>query len=273
MNRKSMITSIVEMVILFMVLTSLNIWYIYLHADDISYRVVVTLECVVRYFNTTVVIQFINMVRILKKRYTYVNNYLSNCISNSVEVNSKTKDNIVGEYSGNVTEGNTVNILYVSSRNVRRASVVKIYCLRGVFSELNYIVFLINGYYGVTVFALTTWTLVTAIVLVLASVEDNFLTYASAGYFIYSFILLLKMTVSCHGAASESDVSKLLVQKLLLDDNLETKCVTELKMFSDLLNTTKVEYSGCGFFVLNLPFLCSAFSMIFSYIIIMIQLK
>jgi hypothetical protein len=234
--------------------------------------IIVSLESVVRYFNTTVVIQFINMVRILKKRYTYVNKYLSNCISNSVEVNSKTKDNTVGEYSGSVTEGNTVNI-YVSSRNVRRASVVKIYSLRGVFSELNYIVCLMNEHYGVTVLALTTWTLVTAVVLVLASVEDNFLTYASAAYFIYSFILLLKMTVSCHGAASESDVSKLLVQKLLLDANLETKCVTELKMFSDLLNTTKVEYSGCGFFVLNLPFLCSAFSMIFSYIIIMIQLK
>jgi hypothetical protein len=268
-NRKSMFTSIAEILIIFAVLTTLNIYYVYLYADDICYRGIVPLECVARYLSTMVVIQFTNLVRIVQQRYIYINNYLSSCISNSFRISSLSDDNGSG---GSVLVGN-IATMYILSRYAKRNGAQKFHSLRIILSELNYIVLLINGYYGVSVLALTTWILVTAIVLVLASVEDSFASYVSAGYFIYTFFLLFKMAASCHGAASESDVSKLLVQKLLLDPKLETKCIEELKKFSALLNTTKVEYSACGFFVLGFPFLCSVFGSIFSYIIIMIQLN
>jgi hypothetical protein len=264
-----MLTSIAEIVIIFAVLTTFSIYYVYLYADDICYSGIVPPECIARYLNTMVVIQFTNLVRIVQQRYKYINKYLSSCISNSFRVSSSSDGNGSG---GSVIVGN-IATMYILSRYATRNGAQKFHSLRIILSELNYIVLLINGYYGVSVLAVTTWTVVTAVALVLASLEDSFELYVSAGYFICNFFLLFKMAASCHGAASESDVSKLLAQKLLLDPKLETKCIEELKMFSALLNTTKVEYSACGFFVLGFPFLCSVFSSIFSYIIIMIQLN
>jgi hypothetical protein len=97
--------------------------------------------------------------------------------------------------------------------------------------------------------------------------------YAGAGWLLFSFALLIRISSTCHAAANENDTSKFLVQMLLLEDDLSPKDITELKFLSFQLNNTPVQYSACGFFVLNLPFLCSVTGVIISYIMIIVQLK
>jgi hypothetical protein len=142
------------------------------------------------------------------------------------------------------------------------------------FSELNHIIRLINEDNGISVLAVTIWLLVSIVLVVfftLLDAEDS--TYRGIGYLVNSLCLLTKLASSCHTAGSETDVSKFLVQKLLLDDTLQPKDAEELKMFALQLNSTTTEYSAYGFFVLDLPFLCSVIGVIISYIVIIVQIK
>jgi hypothetical protein len=140
-------------------------------------------------------------------------------------------------------------------------------------SELNNVVSLINEIYGILVLLFTFWLLVSIIfVLFFTLFELEAGQYGSIGYIIVSFISLIRITSTCHTAASENDTSKLLVQKLLLQDGLKSHDITELNFLSFQLDN-KPQYSACGLFDLNLSFLCSVTGVIISYIILVVQLK
>jgi hypothetical protein len=141
-------------------------------------------------------------------------------------------------------------------------------------SELNNVVSLINDTYGLLVLLCTFWLLINIIFLIFfTSFELEVAQYGSIGYLIVSFILLIRITSTCHTAASEKDTSKLLVQMLLLEDDLKPRDITELKLLSFQLNNTPVQYSACGLFELNLSFLWNVTGLLISYIIIVVQLK
>jgi hypothetical protein len=63
------------------------------------------------------------------------------------------------------------------------------------------------------------------------------------------------------------------VQKLLLLGNCRNECVKELKMFSVQLQEMTIEYTACGFFLLNLSLFTGVVSVIASYIIVMVQIS
>jgi hypothetical protein len=104
----------------------------------------------------------------------------------------------------------------------------------------------------------------------LQDAEDG---YAGIGFLVFYLCLLTKLAFSCHTAESEIDVSKFMVQKLLLDNSLQPGDSEELKVLALQLNSTTTEYSAYGFFVLNLQFLCSVIGVIISYIVIVVQIK
>jgi hypothetical protein len=105
----------------------------------------------------------------------------------------------------------------------------------------------------------------------LFELEDG--QYGSLVYLIFYFILLIRISSTCHTVVSENATSNLLVQKLLLEDDLKLQDITELKFLSFQLNNTPVQYSACGLFALNLSFLCSVTGVIISYMIVVVQLK
>jgi hypothetical protein len=145
---------------------------------------------------------------------------------------------------------------------------------RIIFSELNHIIRLINEDYGISVLAATIWILVSVVLVVFFTLLDTeYGAYTGICYLVSSSCLLTKLASSCHTAGSENDVSKFLVQKLLLDNTLQPKDIEELKMLALQLNSTTTEYSAYGFFVLNLQFLCSVIGVIISYIVIIVQIK
>jgi hypothetical protein len=164
--------------------------------------------------------------------------------------------------------------LRVSPTYFKGFSESKFRSLRNILSELNHVVSLINETYGIPVLAFTCWLLVSIIIVLfftLFEAEDG--QYGSIGYLIVSFILLIRISSNCHTTESENDTSKLLVQKLLLEDDLKPQDMTELKFLSFQLNNTPVQYSACGLFELNLSFLYSVTGVIISYVILVVQLK
>jgi len=92
-------------------------------------------------------------------------------------------------------------------------------------------------------------------------------------YGVMFMVLFLKLTFFCHTATNEARSSRILVQKLLLEGNCRNECVKELKMFSLQLQAMTNQYTACGFFSLNLSLFTSVFSVILSYIVILVQIK
>jgi hypothetical protein len=170
-------------------------------------------------------------------------------------------------------DGNGIN-LCVSSRNSRSNNATHFRSLRISFCELNHVIRLVNEDSGISVLAATIWILVSIIIGVFFTLlEAESGTYSNIGYLVPFLCLLTKLASSCHTAATESDVSKFMVQKLLLYNTLQPKDSEELKMLALQLNSTTIEYSAYGFFTLNLPFLCSVVGIIISYIVIIVQIK
>jgi hypothetical protein len=131
-----------------------------------------------------------------------------------------------------------------------------------------------NEDYGICVLTATIWILVSVVLAVFFLLLDSECNaYTGIGYLISSLYFLIKLASTCHTAGSENDVSKFLVQKLLLDNTLQPKDTEELKMLALQLNSITTEYSAYGFFTLNLSFLCSVIGVIISYIMIIVQIK
>jgi hypothetical protein len=87
------------------------------------------------------------------------------------------------------------------------------------------------------------------------------------------FLMFVKMVTVCQFSENERETSRILVQKLLLEEYLGDKSCKELIMLSAQLRDMKIKYTACGFFTLNLPYLCSVTGLIVSYLIIMVQLN
>jgi hypothetical protein len=273
-NSKSMLAAVAEIVIVFVVSFLLNFFYIYSNREDICFTTcLTTMECVTMYINMMMVLLYCKLVRMTNDRYKHVNKRLSSCISHACTNNSVEYDNIFHARSTFVRQENILT-LRVSPIYFKSFNGSQFRSLRNILSEINCVISLINETYGISVLAFTCWLLVSVIIVlfsILYELEDH--QYGSIGSMIVFFILLIRISSTCHTVESENDTSKLLVQKLLLEDDLKPQDITELKFLSFQLNSTTVQYSAYGLFVLNLSFLCSITGVIISYMIIVVQLK
>jgi hypothetical protein len=273
-NRRTMFTAIAEIIIVLVNNVAMSLYYILSKTQELSFTTLVqSLDCVVTYCNTMTVMQYCNLVRVIQERYKYVNKHLSSYVNVSCSNNCVRSNIPVHGYSGCLRARNEISS-FASSRNCRSIKAIRLRSLRVIFSELNHIKRLFNEDCGIPVLATTMWMLVNIVLVAFFTLLDSeYGTYTGIVSLISSLYLLTKLASSCHTAGSENDLSKLLVQKLLLDDTLEPKDIEELKMLSLQLNTSTVEYSAYGFFVLNLQFLCSVIGVIISYFVIIVQIK
>jgi hypothetical protein len=102
-------------------------------------------------------------------------------------------------------------------------------------------------------------------------------TYMTSGYLITCCILYLSifvwMTVCCHKTTQEANKGIYFIHKISLDRYIHYSIITELdKLLSQLINM-RVQFTVCGLFALNPTFLCTIFSGILTYILIMVQLS
>jgi hypothetical protein len=273
-NRRTMFTSIAEIVILLLFSTATSFYYIYSTEQEECYTTVVqSLECIFTFSNIMAVMRYCNLVLLLHKRFKRVNKYLSSDVNVTCIGSYVADDTPALGHSTCLRAGRKIS-LYVSSRNPRSNKAIHFYSLRVIFSELNHAIRLINEDCGIPVLATTMWMLVSAVFVVFFTLLDSeHGAYGGISYLMIALCLLTKLSTSCHTAGSEIDASKFFVQKLLLDDALHPKDIEELQMLSVQLNSTTAEYSAYGFFVLNLPFLCSVIGVIISYIVIIVQMK
>ena len=279
MNRKVMFNIISEIILLTASQCTVNIYSIYIFKSESYYIIILILTDVFATYicNILFLFQYLNLVFMMKQRYSHLNKRLNNWISGTVSrpiyLNKENERNI----QSNVAVG-LVNItpLCVSTVGNIEGTLMQtdIHLLRQIYSELYDITCLINDTYGIPILASICWIL-TTVVCCLYEVLFEFNVWGVTDIIcaITCSALVFKVTLFCHTATNEARSSNILVQKLLLFGNCRNECVKELKMFSFQLQVLKNEYTACGFFSLNLRLFTTVVSLIMSYIIIMLQIK
>ena len=234
-------------------------------------------------------VEYVSIVHMLKCRYEYFNGILLEYINKkkmATEPPSKYKNLSLG-----------VNIDYielpaVSGRDLTSTARAlhgrhKISYLRMIYLKIYDSVTLINSYFG---FPILLETVSMAIMCVSAlyyaaysldfdsNDSVNRLTkYITSAYLISYSILYMSifvwMIVCCHKTTQEANKGIYFIHRISLDRDIHYSIITELdKLLSQMINM-RVQFTVCGLFSLNPTFLCTVFSGILTYVLIMVQLN
>jgi hypothetical protein len=71
----------------------------------------------------------------------------------------------------------------------------------------------------------------------------------------------------------EGNRGRICIQRITAQYNIKYGMLLKLKSLSNQMKNMKVEFTACGFFVLNFPLLGTVMGGIFTYILIMVQLE
>ena len=227
--------------------------------------------------NTLILCQFVNLVFVVKQRYSHLNKRITNWIHGTVNKPVRLRQNYERCFQSNKTVDQVNSMIFCISSygNIERTlKPSDIHSLRLTYSQLYDITCLINETYGIPVLASMFWILTSVVYAVYEGVHEftvwGVLDIVNA---VNCSLLLLKITFFCDMATNEASFARILVQKLLLAANWKTECLKELKMFSLQLQVMANEYNAYGFFSINLGLFCSVSSVIVTYVVIMFQMK
>ncbi|KAJ9593631.1 hypothetical protein L9F63_014809 [Diploptera punctata] len=87
----------------------------------------------------------------------------------------------------------------------------------------------------------------------------------------YTFVLLAWVLLNCHLATGEAHSVIVCIEKMTKQINFPQQVERDLMKFVWQIKDMPIDFTPCGLFTLNLPFLCSIVSQICTYIIILIQ--
>jgi hypothetical protein len=222
--------------------------------------------------------QYTSMVLMLRARYKHLTSIFSKLLI--------TKRNL---YDTDLTHVSTSGpgacfVLYSNTRCVVDAS--KILELRHIYCQLHDVLWLVNKYYGIPLLLLITATIVNFVNTFFMSIifiknvifgEREFINYIMLTTdlcWCVSVLFIFVWIISCCHLVTE-EVHKLLlcIQKILIYSNVSQSTIRELRSFVSQLKDMRVEFSVCGIFTLNLPYLFGTLSVITTYVAVLFQLQ
>jgi hypothetical protein len=220
MNRNVLFNIISEIILLTVfqcILITLNTYNI---ASESYYIIVIeTITSVSGICNTLLLFQFVNLVFMMKQRYSHLNKRLTNWINEAVSMPIYlNKEDGRHSQSDRVGDHIIVTTVCVSSvGNIEGTlSLTDIHLLRQIHSELYDITCSINNTYGIPILATMCWILTG----VLSSLYEELVYFKVVGLMDILFltmysVLFYKLIFVCHRATNEARSSNILVQKFL----------------------------------------------------------
>ena len=232
--------------------------------------------------NTVIILQYINIVLMVKQRYQLVKLLLSEAATTDDVSSSRHMD------AEHLRSKNNSRIFPMAAHNLKidtnSNNLYTIRDLRLICSELCDVLHANNKSYEVLilfdVINILTVTVPTTyygvMTIKLAIVENGLFQLYLKGLSILSdcafmLLVLLWLTICCQTTTEEMRNTFICIQKLLLYPNALGWSTTELKNFSSQLKNSTFEFNVCGFFTLNLQFFCASVSVIFTYILVLSQ--
>jgi hypothetical protein len=279
MNKNVILNIFSEIILLAVIQCNVIIYYVYQFRSEEYYVIILILIGTVATYicNTLFLFQYLNLVFIVKQRYSHLNKRLANWINVTVsrQIGLDKENERCIRTHWTVYHVNITPLCVSSVGNIEGTlKQTDIHTLRQIYSELYDITCLINDTYGVPILASICW-IFTTVLCCLYEILINLEGWGVADivYGITCSVLIFKIIFYCHSATNEARSSRILLQKLILEGNCRNECVKELKMFSVQLQVMKFEYTACGYFSLNLRLFTTFVSVTVSYFIVMVQIK
>jgi len=252
--------------------------------------------------NVIMVIQYINIMQLLRHRFRNLNQQLAKCCYSKSRISDHSFISIpdgtnrlhIRTTQTAITVNNLTDIpttqnyilpdISVPMSNTCPDEVSRIHTLRQMYSDLYDITESINGIYGYQItlelacdfvsFVYNLYHALEALLNVKKTEERNLEEVASSLYWVTQTVVrILFITASCFAAGEEARRTGTVVHKLLLRQSLLRDTSTELQLFSIQLLSNKVAFSAGGFFPVNLSLAYSMVGAATTYIIILFQFK
>jgi hypothetical protein len=229
------------------------------------------------FLNYIAILQFVNLVLLLRDKYKYLNSELesSTLIPQNVTSLDSRKGNYVTPIEIYASEiKSTITEVREKSISKRRKHFRN---LRIIYAQLHDVAFLINSNYGISLLCAIIWVFISIISCVnfVTEMKHNdhhhyiIVTVVWSGY---CMALMTMMTVSCSLAVNECNRSPVIVQKIILRDDIDGEVMKELKKMFTQFKVMKIRFSACGMYKIDLSFLCGIIGATISYLIIFTQL-
>ena len=234
--------------------------------------------------NRIMILQYINLVLSLKQRYKYVNYLLSEPLVKTDFMEAKHSNE-------DVSTSQNCNPIFLHAAfklNFKNSTCIinSIHDLRLIYSQLHDTLCLVNTRYGVPIFLYTISALTYSIpilyleVLTLQNIVGKYVDskgcVAAAellGLYIPHLVFFMWLNMCCHKTSKEASETLTHVHKLLVYPNTGHRVNSELHNFCSLLRDVRIEFNICGLFDLNVHFLCWSLSVVFTYVLVLVQLN
>jgi hypothetical protein len=237
--------------------------------------VILSMLCTIIFF--CIIFQCIVLVLMLKMRYRH----LRSTLSESLLTEDNSQDTALNLGSDLVFSP----VSLMSHIDTRRLDMFKVRELRRIYGQLHDVFLLINKHYGMSILLAVIFLILDFIPLlyyvitqmkVIVNRYDLRLCIQVAGSLslcISDLVMLIWLTACCHLVAEEMHGLVSCIHKIELCSNVTHGTVAELDIFLTEIKDNRAEFSACGFFTLNFPFLYQMFGVIITYIIVLFQLN
>ncbi|KAJ9577026.1 hypothetical protein L9F63_006409 [Diploptera punctata] len=155
----------------------------------------------------------------------------------------------------------------------------EIQLIKDVYIDLYNTKELINSTYGITIVLqiITCYSLsVTSVIEGIdAATEkrDALIIIFDMFLLAYIFVMLAWILLKCHRVFDESTKIISNVLKLMVGNAVSQDVKSDLNIFLSMMRDMPLQFTPCGLFTLNLPFLCSTVGVICTYVVVMIQVN
>jgi len=256
---------------------------------------------VTNFIKEVVILQFINVVWMIKERLEYLNREVASCLEmraefgNNISVNARAtfiSKNESTLQTSRLEAGNKGTDVLVSDFPVftrRRPSfseVERLLRIRKLYNMLFHVSKLINGMYGIHIIS----DLICNFIIVVVSVYGFIVvttdsTKLKLTVSIFEHVLLLMcwtviavvkvilISVSCHKASAQVSACYQEVQQLLITDSLRQDTRRQLKLLLQQVSGTRALFTACDVFSIDLSVLFTFVSSAATYIVVLVQLK
>ena len=224
--------------------------------------------------------QYMSLVLVLRARYKHLVSIFSSLLN--------TNGNLYDTDLTQISHSGPSGACFVLYGNTRYFDVTQIRELRNIYSQLHEVLWLVNKCYGIPVLLVITSTMsifIPTFFTEITFIQDaivyprelknyEYITMATYLYWCISILFTFAWIISCcHLVTGEVNKLLLYIHKIQIYSNVTQSTTVELRSFISQLRDMKVEFSVCGLFELNLPFLCATLGVITTYVIVLFQLK
>jgi hypothetical protein len=228
--------------------------------------------------NIVMVLQYVTLVRMVSLRYKYINNRIKEYSETEsiVRTSLKTYHNFtsVNTFCNDRCDLPNLKIPHVKSE------VCDVPILRLAYIDLYDAVTLVNSHFGITVLLLIISLVIVCVVafyfglysfgsIIVTKLQACVLVFWTLWY----AVLFAWLIVSCDSAMQEANRGIVYIQRTAACPNMKYGTQLQLQTLSNQLRDMRVEFTACGFFVLNLPLLGTIVCGILTYVLVMMQLQ